>query len=678
MAKEVKAGSAFIEVNAKLDKLHAGMEESKRVVEKGAKETESIFSNTFGKLKNIGMTLGLAFGANELISFAKEAVIASAKLEVLRANFRGTAQDIELFKKATAGTVTEANLIKLSNQASDLGISLKDQAILFSLAEDSADKYGTSVEEGMMKVIAATEGSTKGLKALGIQKAVYEDIVKSLAKAQGDEFKNLDAEIQKQIQVQAILKATGLTIEDVADKTSDAADRIEQFYVGIEELKTGFGELLREGFPGVIEALVMLIGVTATATAKQNELNQATENDLKLRKMQTALYKDTVNYVGDLAENEAKGKSSSQLTSMIATVQEKISNMKRWAQKSGFTDDTKNDLAQQTRRLNVYQSILDMMQEKDAERSKKLQEQKDKDLAIEKEYYAAVGEAGLVSIEQILENVDKEVTERYNKLSSEARKEIDLEKWKTAERIKAEEEYYNKVIKNSPAYKKSEALVNGKNKPQRAPMEGPFTLGDSASRDGNPFVKFQKDITEEIDRSTQAEENFADALSNSFNQGIQSGETMGEIFVHTGEQFGVMILQALEYKAIMAALNLIPGVGSVLSWLGIGGRATGGPVAAGVPYEVGEKGREIFVPDTSGFIVPNSMVQSINASSSISNSFSFNDGNIVGAIAGLDRRISALADRPIISKYYLDSKLIAVEVTKHQNNFDHGNVKFRG
>lgn len=35
------------------------------------------------------------------------------------------------------------------------------------------------------------------------------------------------------------------------------------------------------------------------------------------------------------------------------------------------------------------------------------------------------------------------------------------------------------------------------------------------------------------------------------------------------------------------------------------GKATGGPVVAGVAYTVGERGRELFIPDTNGQIVPN-------------------------------------------------------------------------
>lgn len=42
-----------------------------------------------------------------------------------------------------------------------------------------------------------------------------------------------------------------------------------------------------------------------------------------------------------------------------------------------------------------------------------------------------------------------------------------------------------------------------------------------------------------------------------------------------------------------------------ISGLGLGHRAGGGPVAAGSPYMVGERGPEMFVPDRSGAIVPN-------------------------------------------------------------------------
>jgi len=57
--------------------------------------------------------------------------------------------------------------------------------------------------------------------------------------------------------------------------------------------------------------------------------------------------------------------------------------------------------------------------------------------------------------------------------------------------------------------------------------------------------------------------------------------------------------------------SMVPGIGTVLgALLGglIGGRATGGPVNDKVPYIVGEKGPELFVPETNGTIIPNHVI----------------------------------------------------------------------
>lgn len=74
-------------------------------------------------------------------------------------------------------------------------------------------------------------------------------------------------------------------------------------------------------------------------------------------------------------------------------------------------------------------------------------------------------------------------------------------------------------------------------------------------------------------------------------------------------------------QALIDAINRIPTPGDVIGKVGdigsaagglidkgtgwIPGRAIGGPVTEGFPYLVGERGRELFVPDRDGTIVPN-------------------------------------------------------------------------
>lgn len=50
---------------------------------------------------------------------------------------------------------------------------------------------------------------------------------------------------------------------------------------------------------------------------------------------------------------------------------------------------------------------------------------------------------------------------------------------------------------------------------------------------------------------------------------------------------------------------LVEGIGGIISGVFGGGRASGGAVTAGTTYLVGEKGPELFTPNTSGAIIPN-------------------------------------------------------------------------
>lgn len=72
-----------------------------------------------------------------------------------------------------------------------------------------------------------------------------------------------------------------------------------------------------------------------------------------------------------------------------------------------------------------------------------------------------------------------------------------------------------------------------------------------------------------------------------------------------------MIAQALALRAIR---GLFPAGSAAGDFLGIEARASGGPITAGAPYIVGEKGPELIIPGKSGMVVPNDKLggQNIN------------------------------------------------------------------
>ena len=109
------------------------------------------------------------------------------------------------------------------------------------------------------------------------------------------------------------------------------------------------------------------------------------------------------------------------------------------------------------------------------------------------------------------------------------------------------------------------------------------------------------------------QDSFAQFLFDPFDQGLK-GMLAG--FVDTIRR---MIAEAAAAQILQAffswgASTFSGGVGDFFGSMskGLAGRAGGGPVMAGMPYKVGERGAETFVPSTSGTIIPNGAMGGIS------------------------------------------------------------------
>ena len=76
---------------------------------------------------------------------------------------------------------------------------------------------------------------------------------------------------------------------------------------------------------------------------------------------------------------------------------------------------------------------------------------------------------------------------------------------------------------------------------------------------------------------------------------INGTKTLGDV----ARSVFTQIQRSLIQFGVNAFLGGLPGIGGFF-------RANGGPVGAGKSYMVGERGPEMFVPNTGGRIVPNS------------------------------------------------------------------------
>ena len=130
---------------------------------------------------------------------------------------------------------------------------------------------------------------------------------------------------------------------------------------------------------------------------------------------------------------------------------------------------------------------------------------------------------------------------------------------------------------------------------------------------------------EQLEKVNKVFEDIGKNISTAFGEAVISGkdfkDSMVDIFQSVLQQVVALIFQLAVIEPILKRIketmtasslgggsmfqNILAGVGSIFSF---GGRAMGGNVNPNMPYMVGERGAEIFVPKSAGTIVPNNQL----------------------------------------------------------------------
>ena len=107
-------------------------------------------------------------------------------------------------------------------------------------------------------------------------------------------------------------------------------------------------------------------------------------------------------------------------------------------------------------------------------------------------------------------------------------------------------------------------------------------------------------ILPEMSKLAQFGENAGNMIAFGFEDAILSGQKLSTVL----KQLGLDLVRLVFQNVVTAPLA--KGIGEFIS----GKRAEGGPVNSGRSYIVGERGPELFVPGSSGSIVPNDAMRS--------------------------------------------------------------------
>lgn len=155
------------------------------------------------------------------------------------------------------------------------------------------------------------------------------------------------------------------------------------------------------------------------------------------------------------------------------------------------------------------------------------------------------------------------------------------------------------TMKNLDAYSKAYGETTRDNIKQAADA---FAAQRKAEEDLKAYY-FKQD-EERADNVIQSYEAIGNAVSESFKGMITGAQSFGEAFKGIinsviNELFRLYVVQQI-VGMVKKTLGNVFGVPQIA-----GMKAIGGPVQAGQPYIVGERGAEMFVPSRSGSIVPN-------------------------------------------------------------------------
>lgn len=130
----------------------------------------------------------------------------------------------------------------------------------------------------------------------------------------------------------------------------------------------------------------------------------------------------------------------------------------------------------------------------------------------------------------------------------------------------------------------------------------------------SPIQRYLRDINKTDAEMNEAFQNIAvnglTSLSDGLADAIVNFKSLGDVAKNVLAQIAADLLRLQIQKAIVGLIGgALGGIGGSVGGIGKAGlklamRASGGPVEAGMPYIVGERRPELFVPKVSGMILP--------------------------------------------------------------------------
>ncbi|MBM3365354.1 MAG: hypothetical protein FJY48_06545, partial [Betaproteobacteria bacterium] len=124
---------------------------------------------------------------------------------------------------------------------------------------------------------------------------------------------------------------------------------------------------------------------------------------------------------------------------------------------------------------------------------------------------------------------------------------------------------------------------------------------------GMAQVETLVEANDNLEEMRQLADDVGDSIGSAFEDAIFSGNKLSDVLKNLAQD-----LMRLIFRNVITA-PLAGGISNAIQ-AAFGFRAEGGPARAGSPYIVGEKGPELFVPGSSGTVIPNDRMTQMGGS----------------------------------------------------------------
>lgn len=607
-----------------------GLDQAERRVKKFGTEAEKSgggVGKLEGRVRGVRASLGGlaaftggAFALDRVKQFAKESVDAFSDLEesanALRVVFGNASDPLEKFGETAARNVglaaSEFNQLAANTGAllQNFGLSAEqaaDETIkLTERAADMASVFNTTVPDALQAIGAALRGEQEPIRRYAVSIDDAAARAKAVALGLADTAASADLNARAQARLQLIYEQTNQVAGDFENTSSSLANAQKIAAAEAENLKAIIGEQLAPEYAKLID-----IGAELRKSASVLALEFLADAETPAEKARVALAKFSIQ----------TGAATDTAAALATAVLELDAGLEKVDAKTGDRgiEDRTEQLKQLVRQSEISGEELDIL----AGSLQKLQD----------EFGLSAGDAQVIADELERMGAEANAAAADVVLLETAHRDLGPIAGQVSSAVKESADAYDEA--RTEAMRLRDQL-RGLEDAQRAARDAFLEAADPAFAAANAMERLrdaEKALADVREDSEASAEDVISAELDLYEARLNTQAALNNLdeasLIRVFDTLAAAMGGSTEdARELLEALGLLDGltvttvvetefrtVGSPPAGSSVGGgggrvgaRARGGPVTGGEPYLVGERGPELFVPESSGQIVPNHQI----------------------------------------------------------------------